>query len=153
MTEDWVDLLRALTQTGARFLIVGAHALAVHGVPRGTRDLDLWISHDHENAERVWRSLAIFGAPLSDLGITQADLERPGTVIQLGLPPNRIDLLTSLTGLPSFDRAWSDRVEQEVQGTKVPFLGRQALVANKQATGRRKDLADLEALGELPPSP
>jgi hypothetical protein len=152
VTDDWLDLLKALSEAGARFLVVGAHAMAVHGVPRGTQDLDLWVDCTPDNADRVWRALAAFGAPLTALGVTPAALSQPGQVIQLGLPPNRIDLLTALTGLQQFDRAWSDRVEHEVRGVRVPFIGREALVTNKRSTGRRKDLADLEALGELPPN-
>lgn len=153
MTDDWIDLLTALLAVDARFLIVGAHAMAVHGVPRGTQDLDVWIDPRPENEERVWRALVAFGAPLTGLGITHADLQRPGTVIQLGLPPNRIDLLTSISGFPEFDAAWGGRVEHVVRGQRVPFLGRAALVENKRASGRRKDLSDLEALGELPSAP
>lgn len=147
MNDDWFDLIAALLDAGARFLVVGAHALAVHGVARATQDLDLWIAPDEENAGRVWRALTTFGAPLSDLGIAAADLTQPGIVVQLGLPPNRIDLLTALTGLPDFGVAWQGRVSHEVRGRLVPFLGRDALVTNKQATGRTKDLGDVEALG------
>jgi hypothetical protein len=152
VTDDWLDLLKALHESGARFLVVGAHAMAVHGVPRGTQDLDIWIDRAHDNADRVWHALVAFGAPLSDLDIARSDLERPAQVIQLGLPPNRVDLLTTVSGVESFDHAWADRVAHDVQGVSVPFIGRDALVANKQSSGRRKDLADLEALGELPPS-
>jgi hypothetical protein len=153
VTEDWSDLLAALLEAGVRFLVVGAHAMAVHGVPRGTQDLDVWIDPSAPNAERVWLALAAFGAPLADLRITRDDLRRPGTVIQLGLPPNRIDILTALSGLPDFETAWAERVEYTFCGRRVPFLSRAALIENKRASGRRKDLADLEALGELPPSP
>ncbi|HEX5385327.1 MAG TPA: hypothetical protein VFW66_01355 [Gemmatimonadales bacterium] len=151
MTDDWGDLLGALTAAGARFLVVGAHAMAVHGVPRGTQDLDVWIEPTPANADRVWRALAAFGAPLDDLRVTPADLLHAGSVVQLGIPPNRIDLLTGLSGLPEFEAAWAARVEHAFAGCVVPFLGRAALIANKRASGRRKDLADLEALGELSP--
>jgi hypothetical protein len=120
-------------------------------VPRGTQDLDVWIEPTPANAERVWKALIAFGAPVDGIGITRDDLRRPETVIQLGLPPNRIDLLTSLTGLRAFGEAWTGRVEQRFQGRNLPFLGRDALIRNKRAVGRRKDLADLEALGVLPP--
>jgi hypothetical protein len=98
MTEDWFEFLEALSRAGARFLVVGAHALAGHGVPRGTQDLDVWIDPDSENAERVWTALERFGAPAEALGLSLDDLSRPETVIQFGLPPNRIDLLTAVTG-------------------------------------------------------
>jgi hypothetical protein len=152
VTDDWLDFLRALLEARARFLVVGAHAMAVHGVPRGTQDLDVWIDPRPANAERVWQALAAFGAPMARLGIARADLVEPSTVIQLGLPPNRIDVLTTLSGLSTFDTAWAERVEHVVGDFAVPFLGRAALIANKLAAGRRKDLSDLEALGELPPT-
>lgn len=144
--------LASLAASGARFLVVGAHAMAVHGVPRGTQDLDIWLDPGSENADRVWRGLAAFGAPLDELGIEPDDLRRSDTVIQLGLPPNRIDLLTTISGVPDFERAWAERVEHEFGGQRVPFIGRAALIRNKRESGRRKDLADLEALGQLPRS-
>jgi hypothetical protein len=151
MTDDWLELIRALLDAHARFLVVGAHAMAVHGVPRGTQDIDLWIDNRPDNPDRVWSALAVFGAPLESMGVTRQDLERDDVVIQLGLPPNRIDILTTLTGLDDFDQTWADRTEQMMGELAVPFIGRRALITNKRATGRRKDLADLEALGELSP--
>jgi hypothetical protein len=153
VTDDWYDLLVALLDGESRFLVVGAHALAVHGVPRGTQDLDVWIDPDASNVERVWCALADFGAPLANLGTTRDDLRRADTVVQLGLPPNRIDLLTAISGIPDFSSAWAARVEFDVRGRHVPFLGRDALIRNKRASGRRKDLADIEALGEDPDMP
>ena len=147
MNQDFLDLLTALVQAGARFLVVGAHAMAVHGVPRATGDLDVWIARDAENADRVFAALARFGAPLAGLGISRDDLLRANEVLQLGLPPRRIDVLTSISGV-SFDEAYPDRVTRVVGGLAIPFLGRAALVRNKRASGRTKDLADLEALGE-----
>lgn len=148
MNEDWLDVLAALLRDRVRFLVVGAHAMAVHGVPRGTQDLDIWIDATGDNPGRTWRALASFGAPLESLGISVSDFSRPGTVVQLGLPPNRIDLLTSLGGLESFAKAWDARVEQPIHGRVVPILGRADLIATKRATGRPKDLADLQELGE-----
>lgn len=150
MNDDWFDLLVALLDAGARFLVVGAHALAVHGVPRGTQDLDIWIDPDPGNTERVWRALAVFGTPASALGIELVDLQRPNNVVQFGLPPNRIDLMTSISGIAEFATAWQGRVDHPVRGRSVPFLGRAALLDNKRASARRKDLADVEALGEIP---
>ena len=150
MTDDWYDMLVAFADGDLRFLVVGAHALAVHGVPRGTQALDVWIDPSPENARRTWAALAVFGAPLDALGITLDDLQRADTVVQLGLPPDRIDVLTGITGIPTFDRAWAERIEHDVRGVRVPFLGRATLVGNKRASGRRKDLADVEALGENP---
>lgn len=150
MNDDFIDLLRALLETDARFLVVGAHALAVHGVPRATGDLDVWIDATPDNAELVWKALVGFGAPVDGLAVTVADLHAPDVVVQIGLRPRRIDLLTSVTGV-TFEEAWAERTHHEVAGLPVPFMGRRTLVANKRATARLKDLADLEALGEDPP--
>ena len=149
MNPDFVDFLAALLAAEARFLVVGAHALAVHGVPRATGDIDVWIERSPENAARVWRALEAFGAPAAALGVRPADLETPDMVVQIGLPPRRIDVLTGVTGL-EFDEAWRGRVVHLVAGLDVPFLGRDALVRNKRASGRFRDLGDLEALGEDP---
>ena len=147
MNEDFRDLLAALLEAGARFLVVGAHAMAVHGVPRATGDLDVWIASDGPNAERVWAALLRFGAPVAAMGVRREDLTRANLVVQIGLPPRRIDLLTSITGV-EFEDAWAERVTHEFSNLVVPFLGRAALVRNKRAAGRAKDRADLEALGE-----
>lgn len=147
MNDDFRDLLAALLEAGARFLVVGAHAMAVHGVPRATGDLDVWIDADEANGERVWTALLRFGAPVAAVGVRREDLTRADTVIQIGLPPRRIDLLTSITGV-GFDEAWPARVTHRVSDLAIPFLGRAELVRNKRALGRAKDLADIEALGE-----
>ena len=149
MNEDFLDLLRSLLEAGARFLVVGAHALAVHGVPRATGDLDVWIDRDAANVERVWAAVLRFGAPVAAMGITRGDLETPGVVVQIGLPPRRIDLVTEITGV-DFEEAWGARTSHRVGTLEIPFLGREHLVRNKRATGRLKDRADLEALGEKP---
>ncbi len=145
-------MLNALLNADVRFVVVGAHALAVHGVPRGTQDLDILVDPTPENAERVWRALTAFGAPTTALGISPSDFVNPDMVIQFGLPPNRIDFLTSISGVADFDTIWSGRVTHELRGRSVPFIGRTELLANKRASGRRKDLADVEALGEDPDS-
>lgn len=145
MNEDYRDFLAALVAEETRFLVVGAHALAVHGYPRGTVDIDIWIEPSAENADRVWRALAAFGAPLGDLGLDRRDFMRPDVVAQLGLPPNRIDILTGVSGL-TFERAWSRRVEAPVEGVTVPVLGVEDLVTNKMASGREKDRADVRGL-------
>src|SRR5450631_290181 len=107
MNRDFVEMLSALVEARARFLIVGAHALAAHGVARATGDLDIWVASDQENADRVLRALHDFGSPLFDLG--PDDLVKAGTVFQIGLPPSRIDLLTSISGV-TFEEAWPNRV-------------------------------------------
>jgi len=131
---------------------VGAHALAIHGHVRATGDLDIWVRADPENAERVWRALVHFGAPVEALGLTAADLSRPGIVYQVGLSPRRVDILTEISGV-GFDEAWPARVTETIGSLAVPFLGREALIRNKKASARAKDLADVESLGEAPSSP
>lgn len=148
MTDDWFDFIAALLDAGAQFLVVGAHALAAHGVPRATQDLDIWIEPTMENAHRVWDALTRFGAPADALGITIDDFVRPNTVVQFGAPPSRIDILTAISGVPHFAAAWDERLEHPVRGRAVPFLGRTAFLANKRASGRHKDLGDIESLGE-----
>lgn len=148
MTDDWFEFLVALLGVKARFLVVGAHALAAHGVPRATQDLDVWVDPSPQNAALVWAALTEFGAPTQALGIAREDLSTVDTVIQFGVPPNRIDILTGISGVPSFAAAWEDRMEQVIRNRTIPFLGRAAFIANKRAGGRHKDLADIEALGE-----
>jgi hypothetical protein len=147
LNENFRDILTELVRNKAKFLIVGAHALAVHGIPRATGDLDIWIQTNSDNAQRIWKALVRFGAPVESMNVTQEDLLRPDTVVQIGLPPNRIDILTSLSGV-EFEAAWNSRVTQSVGKVEVPFIDRQTLIRNKRATGRKRDLADLEDLGE-----
>jgi hypothetical protein len=149
VNDDWSDFIHSLLDARSRFLVVGAHALALHGVPRATQDLDVWIDRDAQNVRTVLAALDAFGAPLESLGIDGADLQQPDRVIQIGVAPNRIDILTSLSGITDFERAWTQRVEQRIRGREVPFIGRDDLIATKRATGRRKDLGDLEMLGEI----
>lgn len=138
-------MLAALVQHEVRFLLVGAHALAAHGYPRATIDIDLWIDPTPENAQRVWQALAEFGAPLDDLALEESDFTRADIVAQFGLPPNRIDILTGVSGL-DFERAWANRIPAELEGVQVSVLGRADLIANKQATGREKDKFDVRGL-------
>lgn len=145
MTEDFREMLAALVAEEARFLVVGAHALAVHGVPRMTGDLDILVEADAANAQRVWRALARFGAPLGTLDLSVKDFATPAQVVQLGVAPYRIDLLTSISGV-SFRDAWNSRVAGEMFGVRVPIIGRDALLRNKRAAGRPRDLLDAEAL-------
>ena len=145
MNEDFRDVLAELLSARARFLVVGAHAVAVHGTPRATGDLDIWIDSDPDNVSRVWTAIVRFGVPVEALGVTTSDLEKPGMIVQIGFPPRRIDILTSVTGL-AFEEAWTSHVTHGIDDLKVPFIGRNALLANKRASGRPKDLADIDAL-------
>jgi hypothetical protein len=143
MNQDFLDLLRAFVDRDVRFLIVGAYALGVHGRPRATGDLDVWVEPTPANAVRVIEALQSFGAPLHD--VTAADFSRPGIVFQMGLPPFRIDLLTNLSGL-TFAEAWPDRTTAPFGDIVVDVIGREAFIRNKRATGRAKDLGDVEGL-------
>jgi len=144
MNQDFVDLLASFLRADVRFLVVGAYALAVHARPRATGDLDVWVEPTAANATRVMAALGEFGAPLQEL--SEKDFGTEGLVFQMGVAPRRIDILTTLTGL-SFDEAWQGHVTHEFGGVLVPFLGRDALIKNKRATGRPQDLADLGYLG------
>lgn len=145
MNPDFVALLRELSAADARFLVVGAYALAFHARPRATGDLDLWVDSSPENATRVHRALRAFGAPLTDL--SEADLTQPDLVYQMGVAPRRIDVMTSLTGL-SFAEAWDSRVHGKLGEVGCCFIGRESLLRNKRALGRPRDLADVELLEE-----
>jgi hypothetical protein len=143
MNPDFAEMLSALSEAGADFLIVGAHALAAHGLPRATGDLDIWVRPTPANAARVMAALQAFRAPLFDL--SEADLVQPGTVFQIGVVPNRIDILTEISGV-TFEEAWPHRAVFSIEGRPLPFLGRDDLERNKRAAGRPKDIADLVAL-------
>ncbi len=145
LNDDFLDILRALVEADVDFVVVGAHAMAVHGVPRATGDLDVLVRPSRENAIRVLGALRAFGAPTESHAVARADFEEPGNVYQLGLPPRRIDLLTGLSGL-DFDEAWATRRTLTIEGMQIPFLGLDALRRNKQATGRERDLVDLKLL-------
>ena len=145
LNRDFLDLLRALVEAEVEFVVVGAHAMAYHGVPRATGDLDVLVRPSTENAARVVAALETFGAPLAAHGVEQGDFERPRNVYQIGLPPRRIDVMTSITGV-DFEEAWETRETLAIGGVVVPFLGREALIHNKRASGRDKDLVDLRLL-------
>lgn len=140
MNKDFVDMLSGLSAEGVEFLVVGAHALAAHGRPRATGDLDIWVRPTEENAALVWKALAGFGAPMEQLEV--ADLATPEIVFQIGQPPFRIDLLTSIDGV-TFEEAWPRRIRVEIAGVEVPVLGRGDLLTNKRAVGRPQDVVDV----------
>jgi len=143
MNQDFVDLLRAFVDADVHFMIVGAYALALHGRPRATGDLDIWIDATPENARRIMQALGAFGAPLAE--ISEQDFARPGVVYQIGVAPGRIDLLTELSGL-TFAEAWADRVHSSFGPVEVDFIGRESFIRNKRAVGRAKDLGGVDGL-------
>jgi hypothetical protein len=149
LPADFRDLLVALADAHADFMIVGGYAIAVHGHPRGTDDLDVFVRATPENAARVLRALLAFGAPIEAHGVTQDLFERPGYGYRMGVRPNVIELLTEIDGV-SFDEALRDHRSVRIDGREVPVIGRHALLANKRAAGRPKDLADVEWLERHP---
>jgi hypothetical protein len=138
LSRDFRDLLSEFNAHGVEYLIVGAHALAAHGHVRATKDLDIWVRPDLDNARRVIKALRSLGAPLNDL--KEQDLVEPGLIFQIGVPPVRVDVLTSIEGL-SFAEAWPARLQTKFMGQPVAVLSREHLVRNKRASGRTQDLA------------
>jgi Nucleotidyl transferase of unknown function (DUF2204) len=136
-------MLLCLRDEGVDFLIVGAYALAAHGFPRATADLDIWVRNSFENAEKVMRALMRFGAPSSDL--SASDFVAPDTVVQLGIEPCRIDLLTAISGV-SFDEAWQSRIKVAIGDLEVDVLSKELLLKNKLAAARDKDQGDINWL-------
>jgi predicted nucleotidyltransferase len=143
LNSDYKEMLQILLEEGVRFIIVGAYALAVHGYPRATGDIDIWIKPDADNAHRVMRSLKRFGTPLYSL--SENDFIAQGTVFQIGVVPRRIDIITSITGV-GFDDAWNDCLKVEIDGLVIPVLSKEKLITNKEATGRDKDAIDVKNL-------
>ena len=137
------ELLKAFNAHGVKYLVVGGYAVMLYSEPRFTKDLDLWVGDNADNATRVFRALAEFGAPLS--GVEPADFAKPDLIYQLGMPPARIDVLTSITGV-DFEAAWSRRSEAAYGDVTVPFIGLEDLLHNKRTTARASDLADCERL-------
>lgn len=145
LNPDYRDILSAFSDERVEYLVVGAYALAAHGVPRATGDIDLWVRCSDENARRVFRALARFGAPLA--GRTHAEFATPGVVLQIGVAPRRIDILTSLDGV-EFEDAWAARTEVEIDRLRIPVIGREHFIRNKKTVGRPQDLADVSRLEE-----
>jgi hypothetical protein len=138
--------LRAFTEEEVEFLIVDAYALAVYGLPRATGDIDLWINNSSDNTSKVWRALEKFGAPLGQ--IKRNDLEEQDVVYQIGVVPNRIDIMTSIDDV-EFEDAWNRRFTLTVEGLDIPVLSREHLIKNKKAVGRPQDLVDIDYLEKL----
>lgn len=140
---DWREFLSLLNRNKVRFVIVGAHALAAHGQPRFTGDLDVLVDATKANAERVIAALSAFG--FGSLKISATDLDHPGMVVRLGQPPVGIDILTSISGV-SFATAWKNRLMTTLGGVRVAVLSQRDFIRNKRAAGRTKDLLDVALL-------
>jgi hypothetical protein len=143
MNPDFLDIIRALLDAEVRFIIVGAYAVNVYVDPRATGDLDIRVEPTADNAAKVILALRRFGAPLTD--VTESDFASPGATLQIGISPRRIDLLTEISGI-TFPEAWNDHSEFPFGPFTIPFLSKTALIKNKRAAGRPKDLADLDIL-------
>ena len=143
LDKDFNEFVELFLEHNVRFLIVGGYALAAHGLPRATGDLDAWVWVNPENAQNIMRALNAFG--FQNLSLTESDFSKEDSIIQLGYPPFRIDILTSIDGV-AFDQAWEKKVVVELNGMNVPFIGRDDLIANKKAAGRPQDLADVSRL-------
>jgi len=143
--DDFRDILLAFIDAGVRFVVVGAHALAAHGFPRATGDLDLLVEPSQDNAHRVVSALRAFGAPIENHGVGEQDFVKTQNVYQMGVPPRRIDILTSITAV-EFADAWIGRVEGKLGELNLPFLGKVELLRNKRSTGRPKDIVDADLL-------
>lgn len=145
LPDDFRDLLVALSEAGAEFVVLGGHAVAFHGHPRATKDLDVLVRPSADNAKRVYSALAAFGAPLSAFDVGEADFATYDGVLQMGVPPVRIDILNRADGI-TFDEAVAENAKFELDGRAIPVIGRAALLKNKRAAGRDQDLADVKAL-------
>lgn len=146
LNEDYRDMLQALSDEKVRFILVGAYALAAHGFVRATTDIDIWVMPSTQNSDAVLRALRRFGAPLHNL--TKEDLQKDGTVFQIGVAPRRIDIITAASGL-QFEKTYQNSISVNLDGIEVHIPSVEDLIRNKKASGRTRDLADAEALESL----
>ncbi len=146
LNSDFRDILSAFSEEMVEFMLVGAYAVAVHGLPRATGDIDLWIKSSESNAVRMCAALSKFGAPLSHL--SKRDFMNPDTEVQLGVSPRRIDILTKITGV-DYQDADSQKLMIEIEGIQVPVIGLSHLIQNKKSVGRPQDIADVARLEQL----
>jgi predicted nucleotidyltransferase len=145
LNKDYREMLQSLLDNKAEFLVVGAYAMAAHGYPRATGDLDLWVFTSRENAEKVYKALVEFGTPLEQ--IDKDSFSEKGIIFQIGVTPCRIDIITQIDGV-EFEQAYPKRKEIEVDGIKFPILSKEDLIRNKEATGREKDKLDSQFMRE-----
>jgi hypothetical protein len=143
--QDFIDFIQFLNDNEVKYMVVGAYALSLHGRPRNTGDLDIWIKPDKENARKMVQVIKDFG--FETLNLSEVDFLRKNYVTQLGYPPLRIDILNSVTGI-NFDEAYQEKVEIVIDNLKISFIGENDFIKNKQAVGRAKDLGDIDALNK-----
>lgn len=149
LNNDYKEMLQCLSEERVEYLLVGAYALAVHGFPRATKDIDVFVGATADNARRLMRALAKFGTPLSE--ISEADFSSEGVIFQIGNSPRRIDIITRIDGV-GFQRAYANRKIVSIEGMDVPAISVEDLIANKRASGRPQDIADVGKLESLPKS-
>ena len=143
LNKDYKEMLQILLNNKIKFLVVGAYAMGIHGYPRATGDLDIWVEASTENSEKIYQSLSEFGAPLSE--VTKSTFCEQGIIFQIGVAPRRIDIITKIDGV-DFNKDYSDKQEIEVEGIIIPFLSKKNLIKNKESTGREKDKLDVKYL-------
>ena len=143
LNDDYKEMLQCLSEEDVKFLLVGAYALAVHGFPRATKDIDFFVWATPENAANLMRALAKFGAPMK--GISESDFSLEGVIFQIGNSPRRIDIITTIDGI-KFDQAYSNKKIFTIEDLQIPVISLEDLIANKRASGRKQDLADVERL-------
>jgi hypothetical protein len=143
LNRDFKEFIQSLNDNQVRYLVVGGYAVAFHGHPRYTKDIDIWVEMTQENAEKVVKSLEQFG--FGSLGLREEDFLIPDQIIQLGYPPSRIDLINTLSGV-DFATCYTSRVQIDIEEVMVNFIDLENLKKNKQASGRHQDLADIECL-------
>ena len=143
LNQDFKEFFISLNANQVQYLVIGGYAVAFHGHPRYTKDIDVWIARDPENAQRMIAALDDFG--FGSLGLEASDFLEPDQIIQLGYPPNRIDILLSIAGV-DFASCFASRVIETIDDTPISFIDRESLLRNKRATGRYQDLADVENL-------
>jgi len=143
LNQDFKEFIQSLNDNGVRYLVIGGYAVALHGYPRYTKDMDVWVEMTADNASKVVKALNQFG--FGSLDLKESDFTVPDQIIQLGYPPRRIDILTTLPGV-EFSECYSSRVITDIEGVSVSFIDVDNLIKNKKATGRHQDLADVENL-------
>jgi len=143
LNQDFKEFIQSLNDNGVRYLVIGGYAVAFHGHPRYTKDMDVWVAMDAENAANIVKALEQFG--FASLGLQASDFTAPDQIIQLGYPPNCIDMITTAPGV-DFDACYASRVQEEIDGIQVNFIDLESLKRNKKAVGRHQDLADIENL-------
>ncbi|MCH8010834.1 MAG: nucleotidyltransferase [Candidatus Marinimicrobia bacterium] len=143
LNQDYKEMLSILLEEKVEFLLVGAYALAAHGFPRATGDIDIFIRPSFINSQKVHKSLLKFGTPMGNINTN--DFEKSGVIFQIGIAPRRIDIINDIDGV-SFDSAFEDKIIVEIDGLKIPIISKEKMIKNKESTGRDQDTLDAKML-------